>query len=257
MVPDRTAGLLLLITLGPLAELDRIVLRDDVSHNESVAAAQEYPGLAHLNLLTPDGIREGEATFIHASWLLTAAHVVGDLAEGHEVSVGGESGVVAEVIPHPNWLPDTGEGPDIALVRLEDPIPGESPVPIYRTRNEVGRDIVLLGLGDYGTGLTGPQDNDGRVRLATNRIDAVDQDWIMFDFDPPSSAEATPFEGVAGPGDSGGPALTEIAGVNYLIGVSSRQSRGSASGPGRYGVIEHYTRVSSHVEWIDGVVAGR
>ena len=257
MTPDRAAALLLLVAFGPSSVPDRIVLRDDVSHDESVAAARAYPGLAHLNLFTPNGIREGEAAFIHPSWLLTAAHVTGGLEEGHEVSVGAETGLVAEVIPHPGWVPHTGGGPDLALVRLKEPIRGESPVRIHRDRNEVGLNIVLLGLGDHGTGLTGPLENDGRVRMATNRIDAVDQEWIMFDFDPPSSTEATPYEGVAGPGDSGGPALAEIGGIYHLIGVSSRQSLGSASGPGRYGVIEHYTRVSMHVDWIDEVMAGR
>ena len=225
---------LLLVLLMP-ADEPSIVLRDDVDHSESIAAAREYPGLAHLDFITPRGFREGEATLIDPVWLLTAAHVTGRLVPGHEISVGDETVPVAEVVPHPDWTGGPGGGPDIALVRLRTPIRGVAPVPLYRDRDETGRPIVLVGLGDFGTGLTGAVDNDGEVRLATNIVDSVDPDWIIFDFDPPSSSEATPFEGVAGPGDSGGPAFIEVDGVPHVAGVSSRQSRGSASGPGRSG----------------------
>jgi hypothetical protein len=228
-----------------------LILRDDVDQDRSVAMAAEYSGLAHLNFITPRGFREGEATLIADRWLLTAAHVTGRLEPGHVISVGDEDVAVAEVVRHPDWRPGPGAAPDLALVRLASAIRDTDPIELYRESDEVGQRIILLGLGDYGDGKSGPVGNDGRVRLATNRIDAANEHSIVFDFDAPGSGEATEFEGVSGPGDSGGPALIETASGVYLAGVSSGQERGSATGRGRYGVIEHYTRVSRYVDWIE------
>ena len=61
-------------------------------------------------------------------------------------------------------------------------------------------------------------------------------------------------EGTAGPGDSGGPALIEVDGVPYVAGISSLGMPGK-NGPGTYGAIEHYVRVSSHARWIDAVLS--
>jgi hypothetical protein len=228
-----------------------LILRDDVDHDRSVAKAGDYSGLAHLNFITPRGFREGEATLIPDQWLLTAAHVTRRLEAGHVISVGDEDAAVAEVIRHPDWRPGPGGGPDLALVRLASAIEETAPVELYTESDEVGQEVILLGLGDYGDGTSGPVGNDGRVRLATNRIDAVNEYSIVFDFDAPDSGEATEFEGVSGPGDSGGPALIETEDGVYLAGVSSGQERGSAAGRGRYGVIEHYTRVSRYADWIE------
>lgn len=231
-----------------------IILRHDVEHDRSAEEATEYSGLAHLNFITRRGFKEGEATLIAPRWLLTAAHVTRRLNPGQVISVGGEHVEVAAVIRHPDWSPGPGGRPDLALVRLAAAIEQTRPVPIYRGNDEVGRDIVLLGLGDYGDGVSGPVDNDGRVRLATNRVDRAIDGKILFDFDSPESGEATRFEGVSGPGDSGGPALMTVGGVTYLVGVSSGQERRDAAGPGRYGVVEHYTRVSEFAEWIDDTI---
>ena len=54
--------------------------------------------------------------------------------------------------------------------------------------------------------------------------------------------------------EAGLTALVEIAGVWQVAGVSSASMDGR---PGQYGVTDVYTRVSSYVEWIDAVMAGR
>jgi hypothetical protein len=113
--------------------------------------------------------------------------------------------------------------------------------------------LVLVGYGDFGDGVTGPVGNDSRVRAATNRVDEATERWLKLAFDPPGTTRATELEGVSGPGDSGGPAYLEGAAVETLVGVSSGQSTRRAGGPGRYGVVEYYVRVSRFIRWIEGV----
>jgi len=71
--------------------------------------------------------------------------------------------------------------------------------------------------------------------------------------------DAMPLEGISGPGDSGGPTLIDLC----VAGVSSAQrvvidvddEGRETGGPGRYGVIEVYTRVSSYLPWIRAATA--
>ena len=111
--------------------------------------------------------------------------------------------------------------------------------------------VTFVGRGGNGTGLTGPAAEDGRVRAATNRVERAEKSLLVFRFDAPGEAGATELEGISGPGDSGGPAYIDRGGVRYVIGVSSAQdSRPTGRQPGRYGVLEMYTRVSHFAEWI-------
>ncbi len=141
---------------------------------------------------------------------------------------------------------------DIALVRLREEVVGIVPVPLYRGRDEAGREIIVVGAGMRGTGRTGPVEDDGQIRGATNRIDEAAEAWLCFVFDAPDAENATDLEGISGPGDSGGPALLVMDGTAYLAGISSGQDDAATGGqPGRYGVSEYYTRVSSYVLWIE------
>ena len=158
---------------------------------------------------------------------------------------------MAEIYIHPDW----SEGPhDIALVRLTSAsvIP---PVQVYAHTDEVGRVVTVAGSGDGGNGLTGPTGNDGLVRAATNRVDSASAYWLRWEFNAPEDPEATPLEGISGPGDSGGPAYLSRDDVTYVAGISSGQSTRATGGrEGLYGVTEFYTRVSSYVSWIAAVI---
>ncbi len=227
--------------------------RHDRPDSAYVALAAPYQGLVHLNLGKPGGPADGEGTLIAPRWVLTAAHVAGELRSGHRVSIGSKLYSVDTVLAHPNWR-DGGPN-DLALVRLAAPVLDAQPVPLWRGRDELGRRITIVGYGDFGTGLSGPIANDGRIRAATNCIDRATDPWLIFTFDPPDSPNTTPFEGVSGPGDSGGPAFLEFDATIYLAGISSGQSSRATGGkPGRYGVVEYYTRVSSYVRWITGII---
>ena len=89
------------------------------------------------------------------------------------------------------------------------------------------------------------------MRRATNKVQAVFAHSLVFTFD--DGRNGTDLEGVAGPNDSGGPAFLEKDGVRYLAGVASFASNNAE--PGTYGTLDAYTRVSSHRDWIAGVIA--
>ena len=204
-------------------------------------------------------------TLVGERWVLTAGHVAANISPfSRSVRCGGRRFPIAEVHTFPGWGVMRGSGgdavdlevPDLALVRLAAPVTGIAPVRLHRAGGEAGRAIVVVGTGLSGTGETGPETEDGRMRAATNVVDSVFGQYFTFTFSPPDDPSATDLEGIGGPGDSGGPALVTHDGEVYVLGVSSLNSRGDAAGPARYRTTELYARVSSSAEWIDRVMAG-
>ena len=113
--------------------------------------------------------------------------------------------------------------------------------------------IILVGGGLSGTGESGPEVEDGRMRAATNVVDSIFGQYFTFTFSPPDDPTATDLEGIGGPGDSGGPAFIRRRGRLDLLGVSSLNSRGDAAGPSRYRSTEVYARVAPNAAWIRSI----
>ena len=220
-----------------------LIVRHDVDDQKFIDYAKNYPQICHLPM--------GEAALIDSLWVVTAGHVGEDLNRDMQngysptVKCNGVEYKIEKVIVHPQFVPIEH---DIALIKLKSPVKNITPLKLYTSADETGKEIALVGMGDIGNGLTGPQKWDKITRAATNRIDSVDAQWIIFKFDSPDSKNVTALEGISGPGDSGGPAIVEQNGVKYLIGVSSHQADYGKKGV--YGVTEYYTRVSRYAEWI-------
>lgn len=230
-----------------------IVIRHDRDDAQYLAAAASLP--------EPSGVGAAHGVVIAANWVLTAAHVAAGLDPlSDHVRVGHEKLAVRRIVLHPAWIGDLPPGfaepewVDLALIELSAPATSATPVPFYRRDDEQGRTVTLIGAGKSGDGRGGPARDDHRLRAATNVIDSVDARTVRFAFDaPPNALE---LEGIAGPGDSGGPALIRDDGQWYVAGIGSRND-----GPERglpectYGTIEVYTRVSAFASWIDDVMA--
>jgi hypothetical protein len=245
-----------------------IIMRHDVD-DAAYRELGERHRMTVVDVAVPggDGVPmhgNGAGTLIAPQWVLTAAHVATGIKPGyptsrvsapHTVHVDGKPFLVEQVILHPDWK--DVEGPaDIALLRLAEPVPGAQPACLYSRDDEVGQVTVLVGRGSPGNGLVGPTRFDAVLRGATVRIDAIESEGavLAWPFRAPDDPEATPLEGISGPGDSGGPAFLMLDGQLCVAGVSSRQDHMGLS-EGRYTVREFYPRVSHFLPWLTATIA--
>lgn len=201
---------------------------------------------------------DGMGTLIHPSWILTAAHVAVEISLENKIEFADGMHAIEQVVIHPgfcNWSEAVVLAKnDIALIKLVRPVDAIAPIPLYQQQAELTEIVTFLGSGDFGNGIIGPDCVDTRLRKATNCVEAIDPEWLVFKFDAPPNGTA--LEGISGPGDSGGPALISVKGGWAVAGISSGQDSGTL-GEGRYGVLEYYTRVSHYVDWIESVVEQR
>ena len=234
-----------IIFLFALLMATPIVRRTDVADERYLALGQRYPSVVSLG-------RAGDATLIAPGWLITAAHVARavDRAGVRSIHIGSADVPIGRVVLHPDWH-DHGEH-DIALIQLEAPVTMISPAGLYRGSSEQGQIAALIGHGGSGKGSDRQREDDGHRRGATSQVDSVSATGLFFSFDAPPNG--TELEGAPGPGDSGGPAMLTVDGASQVAGISSAGFDGR-NGPGSYGAIDVFTRVSTHLAWIDRVMS--
>ena len=155
---------------------------------------------------------------------------------------------------HPDHVP--GRSHDIALLELETSLPDITPAGYNVDQDEQGQIVSFIGAGGYGNGLTGQtvnnSDNAGVLRKANNTVERANGPLLSFVFN--QGAKALPLEGIAGGGDSGGPAFIKQGNSYTVLGISSRGEFGSV--PGKYGNREYYSRLSYFKDWIEKVIKG-
>lgn len=228
---------------------ETIIIRHDVPEEKYIQLAKEIPVITSIVMYNSTDVA---GTLISDQWVLSEAHVAETIQEGHKLIIGNDSIGIEKIIIHPDWAKN--DRPDIALIKLKRKIKNINPVKLYTWKNEVGKEVVVAGIGNFGTGITGVEGNPGTMRAATNLVDGSTQDehFLYWEFDSPDSDKVTPLEGISGPGDSSGPAFIKVDDRYYLAGLSSAQSTRATGGvEGLYGVTEYYTRVSTFIEWIE------
>ena len=238
-------GALLASALMALAPRATIVRRHDRPDSLYLALGAKYPAVGTVG-------RRGDGTLIAPTWVLTAAHIAADLDTSRvRVRFGGREYAVRRAVVHPDWRE---LGPhDVGLLELTEPVTGVEPLALYEGHDEVGKTAVMVGHGDVRPdgGRGGEWIRDGRARAATSVVRGVDEGRLVFRFDEPP--KGTELQGAPGRGDSGGPALIDVAGRPVIAGVSSAGFDGT-NGPGTYGAVDHFTRVSEHLDWIRGAM---
>jgi hypothetical protein len=260
-----------------------VVIRSDVDDAEYRVQASEFPALAEMP-------GEGQGVLIAPRWVVTAAHAAPMQMQGMEedVTIAGVARKVERVIKYPGYkrLPDKlvkealasgdiskvwaflGASNDIALIELASPVTDVTPVPLYRGNKEVGMTVELVGKGATGNGSKGQDPHSphrGVLRRAFNVIAGADARYVWYRFDPPPSA--LPLEGVMGSGDSGGPLLVGTGSARQLVGLASwskyppghpflsKWKPGRPFVEGLYGVDAYAVRISSYIQWIEGVMS--
>ncbi|WP_082190264.1 S1 family peptidase [Frateuria defendens] len=258
-----------------------VVTRADVDNAKYRVPASEFPALVDMP-------GEGHGVLIAPRWVLTAAHAAPMQGMEGDVSIGGVARKVKRVITYPGYrkLPDqlvkdflASKDPskvyaflalsdDIALIELASPVAGVTPVPLYRGYKEVGMTAELVGKGATGNGAEGQVPHDPHrtvLRRASNVIVGADARYVWYRFDPPPSA--LPLEGITGSGDSGGPLLIGDGSSRQLVGLASwskyppghpfwtQYALGRPFVEGLYGEIVYAVRISSYIQWIEGVIS--
>lgn len=253
-----------LLAVACAAPVQSIVIRHDVDKN------------LYLTTEAPEALvdmrHQGHGMLIAPEWVVTAAHTVFYDYKGKTITVGGREREIEAVIFHPGYSKPakglfTGDSApsqaylranhDIVLIKLKTPVADVAPIKIYPAADEAGKHVKLYGKGNTGTGETGQiAKTGGTLRWGENILTEAKDQWLTYKFD--KGGDALPFEGMQGDGDSGGPALIEIDGVQYVAGLASwdvyegdiADFKGSL-----YGMEASVVRLSYYQSWIEDVMA--
>lgn len=258
---------MVLLLIATVFESLAVVMRHDVDPKlyQPTSTPSYYVDMPH----------EGSGVLIAPQWILSAAHVIYyDGYEGKEITVAGKTHVIEKVIIHPDYQTPKEEllsgdakplldflyqRSDLVLIKLTEPVIHVEPVARFYGSDEVGRLTRSYGSGATGTGLSGEiiaTKTKRELHVFENRIEATSERHLTMRFDRGEAALA--IEGIHGSGDSGGPTVTRIDGIDYLVGIQSfRDFHGDLKDfkGGLYGSSSVLCRVSAFNQWIDQTIA--
>ncbi|MDH5263958.1 MAG: trypsin-like serine protease [Betaproteobacteria bacterium] len=241
----RAAALLAAVAAIPAAAILTRADRDDGEYRE---LATRYPATVSL------GAAGGAGVLIGPRWVLTAAQPAAALRDrkpAATVVIAGQAHGVQAVFIHPDWKP--GGDADIALVLLREAAVDAATSPIYRSGDEAGEAVRLVGFGETGAiGAKAPGPADGKARAAINTVDRVGPRTLGLRIKP--KEEASDLQGAAAPGDAGAPGYLEVGGRIFVGGIVSAAEDANGDGiRGNVGDWDRLTRVSAFAAWIDEV----
>ena len=258
---------------GLMPSAEGIVRRDDVDDQQYIDFGAQFPS---VGMFSSNGSIRGSGVLISSGgtgqsrWVLTAAH----LSTPNEFTIDDSLYTVSEFIRHPDWGGDgggltTGLENDIALARLDAAVSGVTPSAWHDNDGDLltGLELVSVGFGRSGTGLTGGSGSAGTKRAAENTLETLGaaspltppETAFEYLFQNPDNdfvgAGARPLEGIGAVFDSGGPVLADFGDGFVVVGIHSyvRNNDGS-NNLGTYGDDMGSTRVPLFDDWIMATV---
>ena len=213
--------------------LHAILTRADREDSEYLELATRYPAAVAV---APNV----EGALIAPRWVLTTARGA-MLLQGAKarppLALGGKPNAIEATFIHPGWK--QGNEADIALLFLREPVPGITPVPASRDRDEIEEIVFIVGHGETGRIGEAARRTDGRRRAAINTVDRVADTTLAVRLKP--VLDASDLQGGAAPTEHGAPAFLERLGHTSVVGVFS----------GNEGDWQIFARVSTYAEWIE------
>lgn len=254
------------------------------------AAGQGFDGVVRISV----GGFSGTGVLLYdGQALLTAAHLFNRGSATASVifeSLAGSTTIAASSVSVQPAYDATQGNNDMALVWLATPAPVQAErYAIYRSRDELGQIMTMVGYGLPGTGALGSvgASTSAPLRLKANNQFEADAallksvfgsaiNWsptvntqLIADFDDGSTARDAlgrllylpglglgNTEGLIAPGDSGGPAFIQgkIAGIaSYTTSLSNAMVKPDIDTVvnSSFGEIAAWQRVSSYQQWVD------
>ncbi len=207
----------------------------------------------------------GSGVLISDRWVLTAGHVA-DFKTGGTFTVGGVVRIIQSVIAHPQH-PAFSTTYDVGLLQLSSPIQEIASATMLRLMGPsalVGSEVVWVGHGLTGTGVTGAQ-SPFEFRAFTNIVEGYTPAFglpgpsFYSDFDnangsgnslTSSSPAPTRLEGNVTAGDSGGGVFITVDGQRYLVGINSYTGGFSPGLNSKYGSLSGAADLQQFHSWI-------
>lgn len=260
--PLLFAGLLAFSVLSANA----VIIRDDVPDSAYIALGSEanFPASGFITA-SSNGAPLG-GTLIDSRFVLTVAHIQGDIIPGVTTfTIGGAAYVIAEQKPHPAFNATGIFENDINVLRLTAPVLNVTPATYNTGAPELGSTATTIGYGETGTGLSGSiVGSSGQRRGANNVVDAFGDGVLLpntsflADFDNPGnpldSSLGSPLplalEGTLALFDSGGGVYTDFGSGPVLIGLNSFVASRDGTPNNDYGDLFGATRVALYNDYI-------
>lgn len=245
---DRRHATVLLLLSAACAD---VRAESTAATREPLVGGARDTGDAAVVLFQATGDQGGECTAVFASTtvLLTAAHCVLDenskplvgstfrIYRGDDFSKAKETDWItidpSDVHPHPAY---TGDAHDMAVLVLRAPV-SVTPLPLATAlaRADVGQPVRLVGYGANVAGASADNDGFGLKRDLDVTLDGLETDFIRVGRKDHTACG----------GDSGGPALMKIGGVDTIVGLDSySDAKIDCTGA------EHYQRVDTEAKFL-------
>ena len=142
-----------------------MIIRHDTDPVKYLAEETSIPSLGSFK---PYG---DHAILIHPFWLLTAAHVAKYLSTDDVFSfLDGCKFSIDRIVLHPGNREEPEFRDDLALIGLRGERTDIDPIKLYTGDEELNQVATFFGRGETGDGVTGPNKEDTKLRIAQNRI---------------------------------------------------------------------------------------